>query len=130
MHVWLPVFAAMPRMLAELQAQPDLGLLHARLHGGFPSAMVVQYWRSHAHLQAYAGARDKAHLPAWRAFNKRIGTNGDVGIWHETFLVAAGHSEAIYVNMPPYGLALAGARHEAIGNRATATRRLGRINAD
>jgi hypothetical protein len=30
------------------------------------------------------------------------------GIWHETFLVRAGEYEAIYDNMPPYGLGKAG----------------------
>ena len=121
---WLPVVTAMPAMLAELARQPDLGLLHARTHFGFPDTSVVQYWRSHAHLQAYAQARDKAHLPAWHAFNKRVGTNGDVGIWHETYLIAPGASEAIYVNMPPYGLGRAGGTADAVGTRATAQGRL------
>jgi hypothetical protein len=35
-HKWLPVAAAMPRMLAELARTPELGLLHARTHFGFP----------------------------------------------------------------------------------------------
>lgn len=123
---WLPVFTAMPAMLAELQDRPDLGLLHARTHFGFRNIAVVQYWRSHEQLQAYAQARDKAHLPAWHAFNKRVGTNGDVGIWHETYLIAPGASEAIYVNMPPYGLGRAGRTPDAVGGRATA---LGRLKA-
>ena len=121
---WLPVFTAMPAMLAELQRRPELGLLHARTHFGFPNIMVVQYWRSHAQLQAYTQARDKAHLPAWTAFNGRVGTSGDVGIWHETYMIEPSASEAIYVNMPPYGLGRAGAVHDAVGLRATAQRRL------
>ena len=121
---WLPIFAAMPKMLAELAAQPDLGLLHARSHLGFPNAMVIQYWRSHAHLTAYAEARDRAHLPAWTAFNTRVGTSGDIGIWHETFLVGPGQAESIYVNMPPYGMGVAGTLHEAKGARATGRKRL------
>jgi Domain of unknown function (DUF4188) len=71
-HKWLPVAAAMPRMLAELARMPDLGLLHARTHFGFPYIMVVQYWRSFAHLHRYATDRDLAHLPAWKAFNQAI----------------------------------------------------------
>jgi len=43
---WAPVAAAMPRMLIELAKQPELGLLHARSHLGFGSAMVIQYWKS------------------------------------------------------------------------------------
>jgi hypothetical protein len=71
-HKWLPVAAAMPRMLAELARTPDLGLLHARTHFGFPNIMVVQYWRSFAHLHRYATDRALAHLPAWKAFNHAI----------------------------------------------------------
>jgi hypothetical protein len=79
-HKWLPVAAAMPRMLAELARTPDLGLLHARIHFGFRDIVVVQYWRSFAHLHRYATDRDLAHLPAWKAFNQAIAGNGDVGI--------------------------------------------------
>ena len=121
---WLPVFRAMPRMLIELGRQPELGLLHARSHFGFPGAMVVQYWRSYAALEAYASARDKAHLPAWAAFNKAIGSNGDVGIWHETFLVNPGSYENVYNNMPAWGMGRAGTLHDASGARARAMGRL------
>jgi hypothetical protein len=89
-HKWLPVAAATPRMLAELARAPELGLLHARTHFGFPNITSVQYWRSFAHLHRYATDRDLAHLPAWKAFNQAIAGNGDVGIWHETYLVRAG----------------------------------------
>lgn len=123
---WWPMVTAMPRMLAELAAQPELGLLHARTHGGFPNLLVVQYWRSHAHLQAYAHARNHAHLPAWAAFNRSVGTNGDVGIWHETYIIAPGQAESIYVDMPPYGLGRAGTLFPATGARVSAPRRLDR----
>ncbi|MBK1660074.1 DUF4188 domain-containing protein [Paracraurococcus ruber] len=123
-HRWWPVLRAMPRMLAELAARPELGLLHHRLHGGLRSALVVQYWRSHALLQAYATARNRAHLPAWHAFNRAVGTNGDVGIWHETYLVGPGRFESVYVNMPPFGLGRAGALRDAVGSRATGEGRL------
>ena len=33
---------------------------------------------------------------------------GRTGIWHETYLVRAGEYEAIYGNMPPFGLGKAG----------------------
>jgi hypothetical protein len=122
---WLPVFRAMPRMLIELGRNPDLGLLHARTHFGFPSTMVVQYWRSYEHLEAYASARDRAHLPAWKAFNQAIASNGDVGIWHETYLIEPGKYENVYGNMPAYGLGLAGTIHDATGPRARA---MGRLN--
>lgn len=121
---WLPVFQAMPRMLIELGRHPELGMLHARTHFGFPGTMVVQYWRSYAALEAYASARDKAHLPAWAAFNKAVGSNGDVGIWHETFVIEPGTYENVYNNMPAWGMGRAGTLHEATGERARAMGRL------
>ncbi len=121
---WLPVVSAMPKMLIELAKQPELGLLHARSHFNFPDVMVVQYWRSFDQLEAYAKARERAHLPAWQAFNKAIGSNGDVGIWHETYRIAPGQYENIYNNMPPYGLGRAGARRSAIGGRQEARMRM------
>jgi hypothetical protein len=123
---WLPVFQAMPRMLIELGRHPELGMLHARTHFGFPGTMVVQYWRSYAALEAYASARDKAHLPAWAAFNKAVGSNGDVGIWHETFVIEPGTYENVYNNMPAWGMGRAGTLHEATGERARA---MGRMKA-
>ena len=126
---WLPVISAMPRMLAELTARPELGLLHARSHFGLRSAMVVQYWRSAEDLRRYAGARDQAHLPAWGAFNRAsgraVGTNGDVGIWHETYVVPHGGAEAIYVNMPRYGLGVVAGVQPAVGRRDGFAGRLG-----
>ena len=104
---WLPVAIAMPRMLIELAKHPELGLLHARTQFGFPNVMVIQYWKSFEELEAYAKARDLAHLPAWHAFNKAVGSNGDVGIWHETYVIEPGKYENIYNNMPPYGLGAA-----------------------
>ena len=87
--------------------------------------MVLQYWRSFEHLEAYARARDAAHLPAWQAFNKAIGSNGDVGIWHETYIVSKGKYETFYNNMPPFGLGLAGSIEPAQGRMTSAKGRLG-----
>ena len=41
---------------------------------------MVQYWRSTEQLLAYAKNRDAEHLPAWKAFNQAVGTNGDVNV--------------------------------------------------
>ena len=40
--------------------------------------------------------------PAWRAFNRAVGSNGSVGIWHETYLVGPGNYEVLLRNMPPF----------------------------
>lgn len=106
-HKWLPLGRSMGRMLTELYANPALGLLHHEIGLG-RTVIMVQYWRSMAQLLDYAKNRDAAHLPAWRDFNRRIGTGGSVGIWHETYAVRPGSYETIYTNMPPFGLGKAG----------------------
>ena len=121
---WLPVVAAMPKMLAELQQDPDAGLLQAHTWFG-RTIIVVQYWRSFAHLERYARDPGAQHLPAWRAFNRAVGSSGDVGIWHETYQVRAGAYEALYGNMPRFGLA-AGTAHVPVGRVGrTAAHRIG-----
>lgn len=120
----------MPRMLKELAANPELGLLSARGHFGMRNLFMVQYWKSADHLLAFARSTDKTHMPAWQAFNRNVGSNGDVGIWHETYVVPEGHREAIYVNMPRYGMGLVGTLFPAKGHRASAGKRLARVGHD
>jgi len=121
-HKWLPVFLAMPRMLKELEANPDSGFLG---HNGLSMKGMIQYWRSFEDLEAYARDRNQEHWPAWVAFNKRVGASrGDVGIWHETYVIKPGHYEAIYSGMPRYGLGRIGRLVPASGRKDTAGGRL------
>jgi hypothetical protein len=101
---WLRVLKAMPPMIAELKREPELGLLHAEFFFYWRGVSMLQYWRSFEHLHRYAHAKEAEHLPAWAEFNRRIGNDGTVGIWHETYTVAPGQFEAIHVNMPRFGL--------------------------
>ncbi len=121
-HKWLPVFLAMPKMLKELKDNPARGLLGVESAG----LTIIQYWRSFDALEAYARARDGLHWPAWMAFNKRMArSRGDVGIWHETYKIAAGQYEAIYSGMPPRGLGKVSQLLAAEGARDTARGRIG-----
>lgn len=122
-HKWLPVAQAMPRMIKELLSKPNSGLLGYEMWLG-RTIIMVQYWRSTEQLMSYAKNLDAEHFPAWKAFNKAVGTNGDVGIWHETYVVSPGNSESIYVNMPAFGLGKAGTLLSATGNRESANDRL------
>lgn len=122
-HKWWPVAMAMPRMLKELYAKPDLGLMAHEMWLS-RSSILVQYWRSLDALMAYAKARDSHHLPAWQAFNRAIGTDGSVGIWHETYVARPGTYETVYVNMPSFGLGKAGTLVDAKAGLQSASGRL------
>jgi hypothetical protein len=86
--------------------------------------ILVQYWRSIEQLMDYAKNKDAAHLPAWQAFNKAVGTDGTVGIWHETYKVGPKSYESVYANMPAFGLGKAGALVQAKGHLKSASNRL------
>lgn len=103
---WIPVFWAMPGMLAELSSDPDSGLLGYRTSLSLRGPWLVQYWSSLDKLYAYASNPAARHRPAWSAFNRRARrSRATVGIWHETFVVD--RAESIYVGTNPMGLAKA-----------------------
>jgi hypothetical protein len=122
-HLWF--FSTMSKMLTEVAARPESGFL-----GWEPLSLTtnIQYWRSIEHLTAYARSRDQTHYPYWVKFNRDIGSNGDIGIWHETFLVRDGEYECVYNNMPLRGLAKASTHIDAVGQARTAMGRLGRTD--
>lgn len=103
---WLPTALAMPRMLRELAADPESGMLGFRLTLEGAKPTVIQYWDSVEKLYAYASDREALHRPAWSAFNRRAReAPGVVGVWHETFHVE--RAESVYVDTPEMGLAAA-----------------------
>jgi hypothetical protein len=130
-HKWLPVARAMRPMVNELLEQPEMGLIHAQFSFIGSSPAVVQYWRSFDQLAAYARDPNSRHLPAWKQFNQAVRGSGDVGIWHETYRVAAGSYESIYGNMPRWGLAEA-FDHVPVGSTTgqTAAKRIGAVEED
>ena len=127
-HKWLPVTMAMSKMLAELYQTPELGF---RSHESWlgRTTIMVQYWESFEKLESYAKNKSSSHLPAWADFNKKVGSNGDVGIWHETYLSQKGKYECVYNNMPPFGLAKVGKHVPATGRFKAASDRISANNA-
>jgi hypothetical protein len=121
---WIPVAAAMPRMLSELVRDPNSGLLgRPRTFVSGRVITVLQYWSSFEALESYARDRDRLHLPAWRRFNSKVRANGTVGIFHETYRIAPGASENVYGNMPPFGLGAAvGVTRVGTASQTAATR--------
>lgn len=122
---WLPVAKAMRPMIEELAAQPDSGFLGAEtLRQGMRTVLLIQYWRDFDSLESYARDREQKHWPAWLAFNKAIGSDGTVGIFHETYTVPAGGYETIYGNMPDWGLGKVRGLVPATGSRNEARDRM------
>jgi len=113
-HKWWPVFVAMPRLLRRLSRE-DHGMLgyHVALRPSGP--ILVQYWRSAEQLHRFAREGHLEHLAAWRMFNHHVGFTGDVGFWHEAYVVPAGAYECVYGNMPRFGLAAA--EHLPVGRK-------------
>lgn len=113
--LWVPALGAMGPMVAELYAAKaaaergegeDLGFMGHRSLIGAGGPTLVQYWRSAEDIYAYAHDPQRAHRPAWKAFYERgRRAAGAVGVWHETYAVAEGAHESLYLAMPPTGLA-------------------------
>lgn len=122
-HKWWPVASAMGKMIQELRQHPELGFYSAEMWSG-RTTIMVQYWRSFEALEAYAKSPQHAHLPAWAAFRRAIGNNGDVGVWHETYVVTPAGTETFYHNMPEFGLGKVVGLVEASGDYEQAQGRL------
>lgn len=131
LHRWLPILLVAPRMVRELLADPDSGLLGSRtvLGPGVRNVGFVQYWDSFEDLREYARDGDRLHRETWQEFY-RDGTDGAVGIWHETYLVDPDEYEAVYNDMPPHGLGACDGTEivSATDQRETASGRLGRTD--
>jgi hypothetical protein len=104
---WGMVASAFPKMVAELQTNPDYGFLGGESFFRFFPLMTcfLSYWRSFEHLERFARGKGTTHSSAWREFNRKVGYDGSVGIWHETYQVEPGKYEVLYGNMPLFGLA-------------------------
>ena len=125
---WLPTAMAMSPMLRTLYKHPEKGFL-----GGesflYPRGVgLIQYWHSFEDLERFARSPEEPHLNAWQRFNRYVGADGSVGIWHETYLINPGNYEAIYGNMPIFGLAAATKHVSVTGRRETARHRVGMGN--
>ncbi|MEH2453805.1 DUF4188 domain-containing protein [Nostoc sp.] len=122
---WIPTARAMSPMLRSLNQNAEKGFLGGETFVYWRGVGLIQYWRSFEDLERFARNPADAHLEAWQRFNQAIGADGSVGIWHETYLIEPGKYEAVYGNMPVFGLAAATKHVPAMGQRETARRRLG-----
>lgn len=123
---WMAIASAMPPMLKTLYEHPEKGFLAGESFMRFPplTTLLLTYWRSFEDLQRFAHSQDDPHLAAWRRFNQLVGSDGTVGIWHETYQIAPGQYEVLYGNMPRFGLAAATAPIPATGHYQNARSRI------
>ncbi|WP_299441573.1 monooxygenase family protein [uncultured Phycicoccus sp.] len=107
--------AAMPRMIAELEANKaaaergeaeSLGYLGSRSTVHLMATTMIQWWRSVDDIYAYANAAGHEHRPAWLEFYQLAKADPTaVTIWHETYAVQPHGAESIYSGPRPLGLA-------------------------
>ncbi|MGH3728022.1 MAG: DUF4188 domain-containing protein [Micromonosporaceae bacterium] len=123
-HKWWPTFKSMAPILIAVRSNPELGLLDLHSYMYPRGAVMITYWRSIEHLERFANNPEEPHKTAWRNFLSRVGTTGDVGIWHETYVIPAGHYEAVYTNIPFAAGLAAASRHVPVQEMGhTAVRR-------
>lgn len=86
--------------LDQIKKRPPDGLLaHEGLLYGWRHIGFRQYWRDLESLEAFT--RSEPHRDWWAHFMKQ---DSGAGFWHETYRLKGG-MEAVYLNMPPIGLA-------------------------
>lgn len=101
------------------------GLLHSeRFAIGWRHLGFLQYWAGFGALDAWS--RRAPHADWWRGAVERMRSRGDLGVYHEAFVVPRDRVESIYLDCPPVGLSAFGTLAEPVGPRTTAAQRLGR----
>ena len=89
---WLLTMRAMPPMLKELYQHPEKSFLGAAFFFHLREPVTLQYRRSFEDLEKFARNPDDPHVPARQRFNRTVGSDGSVGIFHETYIVEPGPS--------------------------------------
>lgn len=125
---WLPVMTAFPKMIKELEQNTSLGYMGNETFITGRTILSVQYWRSSEALFKYA--KGPEHLTAWRTFNKRVRNAKGVGLYHETHIVQPDQSEAVYINMPDFGMGKARGNQPVTPGMNTARQRLKKNEMD
>ncbi len=120
----VPVVRRYARAVEDAAAKAT-GLFHSeRLSFGWKHIGFLQYWSSFDALNTWSHAAP--HSDWWRAALDRMRTKGDIGVYHEAYVVPRSGVESIYLDCDGIGLARFGTLAEPIGTRTTARDRLGR----
>ncbi|GAC1472304.1 MAG: hypothetical protein NVSMB9_19400 [Isosphaeraceae bacterium] len=99
-------------------------LLSESFRLGWGHLGVLQYWRSFDDLEAWS--HRAPHAEWWRAAVDRMRNKGDLGVYHETYLVPRQNVESIFLGCAPAGLLAFGVTGEPVGAETNGRSRLGR----
>lgn len=107
-HKWAWMTYLHFKMTHDLKKDPESGFLHQEMAFG-RTVIMVQYWRSIEALHKFANDQQQDHSPNAGKFSTSMKQGkADVGLWHELYHVTPGHYEAVYLDMPAFGLAHVG----------------------
>jgi len=112
------------RILADLETRPARGFLAGGVYRSGRRLIAVQYWDSFDALDEYARDHGLPHRRAWQRYLREALDDPALGLWHETYLASPGTWEAVYVNMPPWGLGAAGGLEAMQADKGSARDRL------
>lgn len=104
---WFPPVRSGWPILRTLKNHTSTGCLGIELLFCWRGIVFLSYWRTFEELHQWAQSKIDPHLPIWQFYNKKVASRGDVGIWHETYLVEPGQYKVLYHNMPLFGLGTA-----------------------
>ena len=128
---WWPVFVAMPKMIRELEAHPEKGMLHAEFALIRSSLAYVSTGAASSTWRASRAIRTTPICRPGRSSTAPSGPRATSASGTRPTGSRAGECEAIYGNMPAWGLAEAFER-VPVGSTVgqSAARRIGSAEAD
>ena len=112
------------RVLRDLEAHPERGLLAGRVYRAGLTLVAVQYWESFDALDTWARDHRLPHRRPWQQYLREALDDDAMGLWHETYLASPGSWEGVYLNLPPWGLAAGVEAVEMQATRGSARERL------
>ncbi len=94
--------------------EAGVGLLLSERFGFGPGHFgFFQYWQSFEAMETWT--RRPPHSEWWRDAVERMRKRGDLGVYHEAYLVPRDRVESIALNCRPVGLAAFGTAGEPVG---------------
>ena len=118
-------FAREVAQASQVAIETRAGLLGSeRVSFGWKHVGFLQYWASFEALDTWS--HTSPHATWWKLAVERMRVKGDIGVYHEAYVVARSNVESIYLDCTGVGLSAFGVTSEPVGPKTTARDRLGR----